>query len=71
MNRNDVWNLFKLTGKIEYFLKYKDMIDTFKVLEEERQDIFTKEPINLSEYRTEEVTNDGGLSLDDLQKEAK
>ena len=50
---------------IEY-KKYKDMIDTFKVLEEERQDIFTKEPINLSEYRTEEVTNDGGLSLDDL-----
>ena len=27
MNRNDIWNLFKLTGKIEYFLKYKDMID--------------------------------------------
>ncbi len=25
MNRNDVWNLFKMTGKIEYFLKYKDM----------------------------------------------
>lgn len=25
MNRNDIWNLFKLTGKIEYFLKYKDM----------------------------------------------
>ena len=27
MNRNDIWNLFKLTGKIEYFLKYKDMIN--------------------------------------------
>ncbi len=25
MNRQDVWNLFKMTGKIEYFLKYKDM----------------------------------------------
>ena len=25
MNINDVWNLFKMTGKIEYFLKYKDM----------------------------------------------
>ena len=23
----DVWNLFKMTGKIEYFLKYKDMIE--------------------------------------------
>ncbi len=25
MNINDVWNLFKMTGKVEYFLKYKDM----------------------------------------------
>ena len=25
MNINDVWNLFKITGKVEYFLKYKDM----------------------------------------------
>lgn len=55
-----------LINRLIEYKKYKDMIDTFKVLEEERQDIFTKEPINLSEYRTEEVTNDGGLSLDDL-----
>ena len=25
MTINDIWNLFKMTGKIEYFLKYKDM----------------------------------------------
>lgn len=25
MDINDVWNLFKLTGKLEYYLKYKDM----------------------------------------------
>lgn len=25
MNINDVWNLFKITGKIEYYLKYKKM----------------------------------------------
>ena len=25
MTINDVWSLFKLTGKIEYFLKYRDM----------------------------------------------
>lgn len=55
-----------LINRLIEYKKYKDMIDTFKVLEEERQDIFTKEPINLSKYRTEEVTNDGGLSLDDL-----
>ena len=26
MNINDVWNLFKLTGKIEYYIKYKEML---------------------------------------------
>ena len=25
MSISDVWNLFKMTGKIEYFLKYADM----------------------------------------------
>ena len=31
MNINDIWNLFKMTGKIEYFLKYKDMIEKGEV----------------------------------------
>lgn len=25
MTINDIWSLFKMTGKIEYFLKYKQM----------------------------------------------
>lgn len=25
MNKEDVWKLFKLTGKIEYYLKWKTM----------------------------------------------
>lgn len=24
MNKEDLWNLFRLTGKIEYYLKYKE-----------------------------------------------
>lgn len=24
MNKEELWNLFKLTGKIEYYLKYKE-----------------------------------------------
>ena len=31
MSIKDVWNLFKMTGKIEYFLKYKDMIEKGEV----------------------------------------
>lgn len=25
MNKNDIWQLFKTTGKIEYYIKYKNM----------------------------------------------
>lgn len=27
MTKEDIWNLFKYTGKIEYYLIYKDMHD--------------------------------------------
>ena len=25
MTKQDLWNLFKMTGKIEYYLKYKEI----------------------------------------------
>ena len=25
MNKNDIWLLFKKTGKIEYYLKYREL----------------------------------------------
>lgn len=27
MDKNDVWNLFVNTGKIEYYIKYKQMLE--------------------------------------------
>lgn len=27
MNINDVWRLFEKTGKIEYYIKYKQMLE--------------------------------------------
>lgn len=27
MTSQDVWNLFKKTGKLEYFVKYKQMVE--------------------------------------------
>ena len=50
------------------YKKYKDMIDTFKELETQRKDIFTKDPINLSNYSDNEFENNGDISLDDLLK---
>ena len=55
-----------LINRLLEYKKYKDMVDTFKELEEERKEIFTKEPINLSEYRTDRCENDGDISLEDL-----
>ena len=26
MTKEDLWNLFKITGKIEYYLKYKEIV---------------------------------------------
>lgn len=55
-----------LINRLLEYKKYKDMIDTFKELEEERKDIFTKSPINLSEYKSDFTENNGDISLDDL-----
>lgn len=30
MNKYDIWQLFKQTGKIEYYLKYKKMKEDVK-----------------------------------------
>lgn len=55
-----------LINRLLEYKKYKDMIDTFKSLEEERKDVFTKEPINLSEYKEVKTENNGDITLDDL-----
>ena len=55
-----------LINRLLEYNKYKEMIETFKELENERKDIFTKEPINLSMYQDNEVKNDNDISLEDL-----
>ena len=50
---------------IEYE-KYKNMTETFKVLEENRQDYFTKIPENLNEYRSDEKIINSDVSVNDL-----
>ncbi|MBO6145906.1 MAG: segregation/condensation protein A [Bacilli bacterium] len=55
-----------LINRMLEYEKYKNMIETFKELENERKDIFTKEPINLNEYRDTDIKNEGDVSLEDL-----
>ncbi len=55
-----------LINRLIEYKKYKDMVEIFKELEEERRDIYTKEPINLNEYSEVITENKGDISLEDL-----
>lgn len=58
----------ELVNRLLEYQKYKDMINTFKDLETERKDFYTKEPINYKELSDTEIINDGSISVDDLVK---
>lgn len=54
-----------LVNRLIEYKKYKEMIDTFKRLESDRKDIFTKNPMDLREFKNNDSINDD-ISLDDL-----
>lgn len=56
----------ELVNKLIEYQKYKEMISSFKELERERKDIFTKDPINFNEFSDTHIENDGTITLDDL-----
>lgn len=55
-----------LKNKLILYQQYKDISKTFKNLEMNRKDYFTKNPENLSEYKNEEHIYNSNLTLDDL-----
>ena len=57
----------QLINKLLEYEKYKNMLDTFKDLEEYRSEIYTKTPDNLLEYKDNNDI-DYGVNLDDLIK---
>ena len=56
----------ELVNRLIEYQKYKDMISSFKELEKERKDLFTRDPINYNELSENHIENDGTISLDDL-----
>ena len=58
----------ELVNRLIEYQKYKDMVETFRNLETERKEIYTKEPLNYKELNDEYVSNDGSVSVDDLVK---
>ena len=55
-----------LINKLIEYQKYKDMIDTFKNMESERQNIYIKAPERVSNYLDKVIENSGDTSIDDL-----
>ena len=55
-----------LRNRLIEYEKYKNMTETFKVLEENRQDYYTKIPENLNEYASDEKIINSDVSVDDL-----
>lgn len=55
-----------LINKLIEYQKYKDMISTFKGLEEERKNIYVKSPEKTSNYIDNIIKNENDTSVDDL-----
>ena len=55
-----------LINKLVEYQKYKDMVNKFKELELDRQNIYVKAPEIVSNYLDNTLTNDGSVSVDDL-----
>ncbi len=55
-----------LINKLIEYQKYKDMISTFKDMEEERKNIYVKSPEKISHYIDNIIRNENDTSVDDL-----
>lgn len=56
----------KLINRLLEYEQYKKVSETFKDLEEFRQEVYTKEPNNLLEYQDNNDNIDYGVNLNDL-----
>ena len=55
-----------LVNRLIEYQKYKEMISSFKELERERKDFYTKDPVNYNLYSDNTIKNDNDISLNDL-----
>lgn len=55
-----------LVNRLVEYQKYKDMIDSFKNLEESRREFYTKDPVNFYSLGDHHIENDGSVSVEDL-----
>lgn len=56
----------ELKRRLIEYQKYKDSTETFKTLEEKRNNYYTKSPESLKNYAYEKLENDGSVGIFDL-----
>lgn len=56
----------QLINRLLEYEKYKNITNSFKELESFRQEVYTKDPENLTEYQDENANIDYGVDLNDL-----
>ena len=57
-----------LINRLLEYKQYKDITNTFKILEEQRGEFFTKSPSNLKEYKSNEIVLNENITLEDIVK---
>ena len=57
-----------LIERLVEYQSYKEVVNDLKKLEQQRKEIFTKEPTNLNEYYVSDIKLDDNLNIDDLEK---
>ncbi len=55
-----------LKNKLLEYQMYKDITEDFKLLNAKRNEVYTKEPTNISEYNENKVLNSSAITLEDL-----
>ena len=55
-----------LRNKLIEYQKYKEVVDDFRLLKEKRDEVYTKDPSNISEYKDNSMVKNTDLTLEDL-----
>lgn len=55
-----------LRQKLIEYQKYKDVTQNFRELQEKRNEVYTKDPSNISDYAEDKVIQNDNITLDDL-----
>lgn len=55
-----------LRNRLVEYQKYKEITEDFKALKEKRNEVYTKDPSNISEFAQDKVLNNDNITLEDL-----